>query len=155
MMDLGCHPMYGVSYLCGKPKRITSIFNTITDREVEDNAVSVIEFQNKCIAVVETALVSFNSPSSFEVYGTLGTLINREGQPLMLASCNLDDSVNGFVAVTDLPDALPSPLTMFLDACTKGTPIVFGLEAARNLSELLEMAYIAHKKNTVAGFHEE
>ncbi len=155
MMDLGCHPMYGVSYLCGKPKRITSIFNTITDREVEDNAVSVIEFQNKCIAVVETALVSFNSPSSFEVYGTLGTLIDREGQPLMLASCNLDDSVNGFVAVTDLPDALPSPLTMFLDACTKGTPIVFGLEAARNLSELLEMAYIAHKKNTVAGFHEE
>ena len=155
MMDLGCHPMYGVSYLCGKPKRITSIYNTVTDREVEDNAVSVIEFENKCIAVVETALVSFNSPSSFEVYGTQGTIIDRDGQPLMLASCNLDEPVNGFAPVTDLPAALPSPLTMFLDACTKDTPIVFGLDAARNLSELLEIAYVAHEKNIVAGFHEE
>lgn len=155
MMDLGCHPMYGVSYLCGKPKRITSVFNSITDRAVEDNAVSVIEFENKCIAIAETALVSFNSPSSFEIYGTQGTIIDRDGQPLMLASCNLDEPDDGFVPVTDLPDALPSPLIMFLDACTKGTPIVFGLEAARNLSELLEMAYVAHNNNTVVGFHEE
>lgn len=155
MMDLGCHAMYGVSYLCGKPKRITSIFNTITDREVEDNAVSVIEFQNKCVAVVETALVSFNSPFSFEIYGTQGTLIDREGQPLMFASYKSDKSSNNLAPVINLPDALPSPITMFLDACTKNTPIVFDLEAAHNLTELLEMAYIAHKKKTVARFHEK
>jgi len=154
MMDLGCHPMYGVSYLCGRPKRITSMYNTITGREVEDNAVNLIEFENKCIAVVETSLVTFNSPSSFEIYGTEGTLIDRDNQPLMLASCNQEDGQTGFLEVTDLPEALPNPMTMFLDACTKGTPIVFGLDAARNLSELLEMAYIAHKKNTVVGFNE-
>lgn len=155
MMDLGCHPMYGVSYLCGKPKRVTSIYNTITGRAVEDNAVNLIEFENKCIAVVETSLVTFNSPSSFEIYGTEGTLIDRDGQPLMLASCNLDDSQTGFLPVTDMPEALPSPLTMFLDACTKGTPIVFDMDAARNLSELLEMAYKAHKNNTVVRADED
>ena len=30
MMDLGCHPMYTASYLLGKPRRITSMFNTPT-----------------------------------------------------------------------------------------------------------------------------
>ncbi len=154
MMDLGCHPMYGVSFLCGRPKRITSMFNTITGRAVEDNAVNLIEFENKCIAIVETGLVSYNSPSSFEVYGTEGTLIDRDGQQLMLASSKLRDINSGFVPVTSLPKALPNPLIMFLDACTQNTPIVFGLDAARNLSELLEMAYIAHKKNTVVGFNE-
>ncbi len=151
MMDLGCHPMYEASYLCGRPARVTSIFNTITGREVDDNAVSVIEFKNKCIAVLETALVSFNSPSAFELYGTEGTLIERDGS-FRIASAHLENS--GFEPIKEMPNELPSPIVMFLDACTKGTPIEFGLEAARDLSELLEMAYIAHKQNTVEGFDE-
>lgn len=153
MMDLGCHPMYGVRWLCGRPRKITSVFNTITDREVDDNAVNLIEFNNKCIAVVETALVSYRSPSSFEIYGTEGTYIDRDGQPPMLASAHADES-DGFVPVTELPEALPSPMVMFLDACTKGTPIEFGLDDAMGLSELLEAAYKAHKNNTVERFHE-
>ena len=155
MMDLGCHPMYGASYLCGKPKRVTSMYNTITGREVEDNAVNLIEFENKCIAVVETSLVSYNTPSSFEIYGTEGTLIDHEGQQLMLASSKLKDINKGYIPVTSLPKALPNPINMFLDACTKGTKIEFGLDAARNLSELLEMAYKAHKKNTVERANED
>jgi len=154
MMDLGCHPMYEASYLCGRPARVASVFNTITGREVDDNAVSVIEFENKCVAVLETALVSYNSPSSFEIYGTEGTLIERDGS-YRIASANLDGAESGFVPVKDLPAALDSPMNMFLDACVKGTPIAFGLEDARNLSELLEMAYKAHKNNYVAVFNEE
>jgi predicted dehydrogenase len=152
MMDLGCHPMYGVSFLCGRPKRIASVFNHITDRAVDDNAASLIEFENKCIALVETALVSYHSPSSFEVYGTKGTLIDRDGQALLMAA---DDSEeDGYVEIKDLPQALPSPMVMFLDACVKGSPIEFGLDAARDLTELLEKAYIANKNNTVEVFDE-
>lgn len=153
MMDLGCHPMYGVSYLCGRPKRVSSVFNHITGRQVDDNAVSVIEFKNKCLAIVETALVSYRSPASFEIYGTKGSLIDREGQPLLLASEFNDEE--GFIEIKDLPQALASPMVMFLDACTKGSPIEFGLDAARDLTELLEKAYIAHKNNTVEVFDEE
>ncbi|MEE1011249.1 MAG: Gfo/Idh/MocA family oxidoreductase, partial [Acutalibacteraceae bacterium] len=29
MMDLGCHPMYLLAYLCGKPKKITGIANSV------------------------------------------------------------------------------------------------------------------------------
>ncbi len=154
MMDLGCHPMYGVAHLCGTPKRITSVFNSVTDRPVDDNAVNLIEFENKCIAVVETAFVSYKSPSSFEVYGTKGTLIDRDGQPLMIAAESLSNVNSGFIPVTNLPKALPSPMVMFLDACTKDGPIEFGLEKARSLPLLLEKAYIAHKNNSVEVFNE-
>ncbi len=150
MMDLGCHPMYGVSYLCGRPKRISSMFNYITKRPVDDNAVSVIEFENNCLAIVETALVSYNSPSSFEIYGTKGTLIDRDGQALLFTSEFIEEE--GYAEIEDPPQALPSPMVMFLDACTKGTPIEFGLEAARDLTELLEKAYISHKNGRVELF---
>ena len=46
MMDLGAHPMYTLYWLLGAPKAITSTFTQVTNRGVEDNAVSVIEFEN-------------------------------------------------------------------------------------------------------------
>jgi len=144
MMDLGCHPMYEASYFCGRPARIVSVFNTLTGREVDDNAVSVIEFQNKCIAVLETSLVSHHSPSSIELYGTEGCLLLNEGR-VRITSLNLDDDNGDFTDVETLPQALPEPIVMFLDACVNGTPIEFGLKEARDLTELLEKAYIAQK----------
>jgi predicted dehydrogenase len=148
MMDLGCHPMYTASYLLGKPARISSIYNTLTGKSVEDNAVNVIEFCNKAVAIVETSFVSFNTPGAFEIYGTDGTFI-ANGNEVKVACKRLNDVCNGFVTANKLPPALPAPLTMFLDACTKGTPIHFGLEDGIALTELLENAYLAHRKNTV------
>lgn len=148
MMDLGCHPMYTASYLLGKPARISSIYNTLTAKPVEDNAVNVIEFRNQAIAVVETSFVSFSTPGAFEVYGTDGTFIANGGE-VKLACRKLSDVYNGFITANKLPPALPTPMTMFLDACTKGTPIHFGLEDGIALTELLENAYLAHRRNAV------
>ncbi|MDR1438879.1 MAG: Gfo/Idh/MocA family oxidoreductase, partial [Clostridiales bacterium] len=63
MMDLGCHPMYVASYLLGKPARVASVFNTLfAPAPADDNAVSVVEFESKAIAVLETSFVSpFNA----------------------------------------------------------------------------------------------
>jgi predicted dehydrogenase len=148
MMDLGCHPMYTVSYLLGKPARITSIYNTLTDKPVEDNAVTVIEFRNQAVAVVETSFVSFNTPGAFEIYGTEGTFI-ANGPEVKLACKRLGDLHNGFISPNRLPPALPAPMTMFLDACTKGTPSHFGLDDGIALTELLEHAYMAQRTRTV------
>ncbi|WP_179283182.1 Gfo/Idh/MocA family oxidoreductase [Paenibacillus sp.] len=75
MMDLGCHPMYIASWLLGKPKRITCMFHYFTHRAVEDNAQCSIEFVNNAVALVETSLVTFKTPSALEIYGTEGTLM--------------------------------------------------------------------------------
>lgn len=45
MMDLGAHPMYTLHWFLGEPKSIVSQFTEVTHRGVEDNAVSVIEFE--------------------------------------------------------------------------------------------------------------
>lgn len=148
MMDLGCHPMYTASFLLGKPARISSIYNTLTGKPVEDNAVNLIEFANQAVAIVETSFVSYATPGAFEVYGTEGTLIANGGE-VKLNCRKLAEFCNGFVTVSRLPQALPSPMTLFLDALTRNGPIPFGLEAGIALTELLENAYIAHRENTV------
>lgn len=148
MMDLGCHPMYTASYLLGKPARISSIYNTLTGKPVEDNAVTVIEFRNKAVAVVETSFVSYNTPGAFEIYGTEGTFL-ANGPEVKVACRKLSDVAPGFITATRLPPALPAPMTMFLDACTRGTPIQFGLEDGIALTELLENAYVAHRTGKV------
>ena len=148
MMDLGCHPMYTASFLLGKPSRIGSVYNTLTNKPVEDNAVNVIEFANKAVAIVETSFVTYSTPGAFEVYGTDGTLIANGGD-VKLTCKSLSEFCRGFVNVTNLPAALPSPMTLYLDALTKDGPIPFGLDAGIALTELLENAYIAHKQNTM------
>ena len=58
MIDLGSHPMYTLYWLLGEPKSITSTFTQVTNRGVEDNAVSVIEFADGKIGVSETGFVT-------------------------------------------------------------------------------------------------
>ena len=36
-MDLGCHPMRTLAYLCGRPKRVTAIFNSPLGTPVDEN----------------------------------------------------------------------------------------------------------------------
>jgi 1,5-anhydro-D-fructose reductase (1,5-anhydro-D-mannitol-forming) len=145
MMDLGCHPMYLSSWVLGKPLRISSMFNTLTNRAVDDNAVCTIEFANKAIAIVETSLVTYNTPSAFEIYGTQGTLL-ISGETVSLTSRKMEGSLKGWVTRVALPPALPHPLKQWVDAIVEGTPILFGLEEGIRLTELLEAAYISHKE---------
>ncbi len=70
MIDLGAHGMYLSRWLLGTPRRCTSIFNSVTGRAVEDNAVSVIEFENNAVAINETSFVSWGGAYSVEIDGT-------------------------------------------------------------------------------------
>lgn len=149
MMDLGCHPMYAASWILGAPKRISSMFNTLTGRTVEDNSVCTIEFENKAIAVVETSLVSPFTPGLFELYGTEGTLIVY-GNDIKVKSKKF--GVQGWVTPDKLPAALPSPLRIFVEGVTQGKDIPFDTEAGTKLTQLMEGAYKAHKNNTVVTF---
>ena len=98
MIDLGAHPMYLSRWILGRPVAITSLFNNYTGRQVEDNAVCLVEFENKALAVVETGFVSSGSPFSLELYGTKGSLlIGGPENGIRLVSSSIDMKVPGWI----------------------------------------------------------
>ena len=144
MMDLGAHGMYVCRWLLGRPKRVLSAFNNVTDRAVEDNAISVIEFANGAIAVNEVSFVGFGGWYSLEIDGTEGgyrMLSAKEG--VSVRSKSFDDAAWHRPA---LPPPRPKPIDQWIDGCRLGTDIEFGLQAAIELTELMEAAYLAHRE---------
>lgn len=147
MMDLGCHPMYQLAALCGKPKRISSLFNAPLGSKVDENAVSIIEFENGIIGISETGFDSYYSPHKFEIYGTDGSLFEENGKVYVKTKETAEISNDPIAAKTENGDA--EPLSKFIDACIEGTgtPDGLGLDLAIALTELLENAYISDKNN--------
>lgn len=147
MMDLGCHPMYTAAYLLGKPARIASMFNnSFCPAPAEDNAVSVVEFTSKAIAVLETSFISPWSAECFELLGTEGALISV-GREVKIRSKKF--GVEGWVTVEKLPDAKPMAMRMWMNAILDGSPIPFGTERGEALTELLENAYLSHREQRI------
>jgi len=156
MMDLGAHVMYLSRWIMGKPVRMTSIFNARTDKakqhDIEDNAISMIEFENKGIAIAETSFVSASSPYMLELYGTEGSLlIGGPNTTVQLNSkkLNANAPVNGWVSPARLPKALPHPIEMFVKGVDEGADIPFDLEAGIQLTELMAAAYKSHKEDKI------
>jgi predicted dehydrogenase len=148
MMDLGCHPMYIASYLLGLPKRIASIYNNnYAPNGVDDNCVSVAEFENNAVAVLETSFISPIGVDSFEVLGSEGAIYYIDDK-IRLRTKNSD----GWTIIDRLPDTTPSALRQFIDSIEKGTDILFDLNKAIKLADLLEKAYISHKEQKIAKF---
>ena len=141
MIDLGAHPMYLIAWLLGKPTEVKSMFTSVTGCEVEDNAVSVMSYASGAIAVSETSFVSANSPSTLEIYGTEGSL-SIVGRDIRLYSSNIGlKGYNGWIIPSSLPNALPSPAQQFIDSCLHDKEILFGIDDATLLTEIMEMAY--------------
>ena len=146
MMDLGAHGMYLSRWLLGPPKRIVSVFNTVTGRAVDDNTVSVIEFENGAIAVNETSFTGFGGSYSLEIDGTEGgyrMLSPDEG--VQVRSKHLEGS--GWQQPVKMPEAHAKPIDQWIAGCVHGIPIEFGLDDAIGLTELMEAAYMADGEN--------
>lgn len=146
MMDLGAHPMYLARWIAGQPKRISSTFTYLTKHQVEDNAVSVIEFENGCTGVAETSFVSTNSPFSLELSGTEGSLLagGVDEHSVKIRSKKLDKKE--WVTPSELPPALPATVKIWVDGILQGAPIPFGLEEGTQLTELMQYAYVAARE---------
>ena len=146
MMDLGCHPMYTAPYLLGRPKRIASIFNTqYAPKAVDDNAVSVVEFENKAIAVLETSFISPYQANCFELLGTEGAVVSVDGS----IKVRTKDFKEGWFTPDKLPKPLPVAIRLWLDGIEKGSHIPFDTERGIILTEMLENAYISDKEQRI------
>ena len=146
MMDLGCHPLYVASHLLGKPARITSMFNnSVAPGGVDDNAVTVVEFDSKALAVLETGFISPYNGDCFELLGTEGAIVSTRGQ-ISMRSSRVQE---GWYIPNQVPAPQPPALRQWLDGIQTGSPIPFGLDKAKALTVLLENAYRADREQRI------
>ena len=138
MIDLGAHGMYLTDWICGVPTTATSVFtksdaSALNVDGVEDNAVTVMGFENGCIAVNETGFVSRGYPSSLEVGGEKG-YVRADNNGVVKATAD-----TGYKTVqVEVGANQTTPIDQFmtgqiLPGC--------GLEEAVRLTHLMVMAY--------------
>ena len=138
MIDLGAHPMYLINWFLGMPKYVSSAFTNVTDRPVEDNAVSLLEYKNGAIGVSETGFVSIADPYTIEISGTKGYL--RISGGVLSYSCPETD--NKKVTVKEFTTFCPQALDYWIDSIVNDTPNEkFGIDDAVSLTEIMTAAY--------------
>ncbi|NLD88015.1 MAG: Gfo/Idh/MocA family oxidoreductase [Clostridiales bacterium] len=137
MIDLGAHPMYTLEWICGKPKSVVSMFTNVTDRPVEDNAVSVLEFEGGIIGVSETGFVSTGNPYTLEISGTEGAIMLHGAD---FSFCG--KSTEGKWTKIDVSDKEALyPIKLWAECLTTGKDSPFPIDEAVSLSALMEAAY--------------
>ena len=151
MMDLGAHGMYLCRWLLGTPNRIVSVFNTVTGRAVDDNTVSVIEFDNGAIAVNETSFTGFGGAYSLEIDGTEGGYrMLSPGEGAQVRSKHLASAK--WQQPAALPEAHAKPVDQWIAGCVEGAPIEFTTQDAVDLTELMAAAYQSERERTSVSF---
>lgn len=137
MIDLGAHPMYTLGWFMGQPKSVVSMFTQVTGKGVEDNAVSVIEFEGGAIGVSETGFVTGGIPYVLEMSGTKGALMVHNNS--LEYSCEETDGK--LVKLTDLSEPSTMPIDAWIDACCGEGQVPNGIDDAVMLTRFMVGAY--------------
>lgn len=142
LMDLGAHPVYLANEILGEPKRVTAVMSRPLGHETDEAATVLVEYDNGQAAVLETSLISWNSPRVLEFYGTDGHLFSLN-ETVKVDLKSEDGSTEDAV----LPERAPMPIKHFLAACEGegSVPAEFGLDAAIRLTKVMVAAYESAK----------
>lgn len=142
MIDLGAHGMYLIDWILGMPQQFTSVFGVACDNEaaslkntdgVEDNAVTVMAYENGCIAINETGFVSYRTPLFMEVSGDKGYVRMEDDKVI---KCT--EQTNGEIVPAELEKELLPPIVQFL---TGDIESGCSLKEAENLTVMMVKAY--------------
>ena len=150
LMDLGAHGMYLTRWLLGMPESVNAALTFVTGKEVEDNAVTFMKYEDGCIAIQETGFVSSQSPFSLEIYGTEGSLlIQGPNQTITFATNSSGEGgISGWIVPSRLPQPGVSPMEQWIEGIRNDAPIDFGVEDGIALTQLMVAAYQAHETGT-------
>ena len=141
MIDLGAHPMYLLQWFLGDARRVSSSFLNATDRPVEDNAVSLIEFDNGVIGVSETGFVSIADPFIVEISGTKGFVQIGRGMTVAIDGKGVET-----IDPKEIPYRQKSPIPYWLDSIRNDTPNeIYTVEEGEALTRIMVAAYKASK----------
>jgi len=149
MIDLGAHPMYLTRLFLGLSESVSASFVSITKYPVEDNVVAVLRYPQGALGIAEASFVNHFSPFTIEVHGTDGSLLY--GTPD--ATLRIRSSLAGKPARDtwsvwkEIPPDQPSPFQQWVSHMQHGTMATENVQAAIDLSMLIEAANISAKKD--------
>jgi len=155
LFDLGCHTVDVMRWFMGEPESLVARINNFSGAyNIDDNSVVTIQFKNKALGILDTAFVHRSGPNLMELYGTEGCLIRGlPGQGLLMQSRKVKaGDIEGWIQPTNLPKPLPSPMQQWINAILRDEPMTITVEDGRNLTQLLEAAYIAAKEGREVRF---
>jgi 1,5-anhydro-D-fructose reductase (1,5-anhydro-D-mannitol-forming) len=143
LVDLGCHPMYLARiFLGGLPDTVSATYGHVTGREVDDNAVAILQYPNGAIGVVEAGFVNRYSPFSIEVHGTEGSLLFGTPDAKLLVRSPRQKDGESFVEL-ELPDRAPMAFEQWVAHINDGTTATENVALAVDLTRLMEAANLS------------
>lgn len=134
--------MYLTEWILGMPDQFVSVFKNACENpetlarnleHVEDNAITVMSYENGCIAVNETGFVSKNYPYSLEVGGDKG-YARLENNKVVKATVQTQNQIEEAV----LEPALPLPIVQFVTGQIEEGG---GMREAKALTHMMVKAY--------------
>lgn len=133
-MDLGAHGMYLAQWLLGMPDTYGSAMGYCYPTQVEDNAVTVMGYNNGAVAVNETSFVSNCCPVTMELGGENGFVYYKGKGPVIKSTVATD-----YKPVEEpLENGLPRPIIQFLTGNILGG---CGIDDGIKLAEMMDGAY--------------
>ena len=156
LFDLGCHNTDVMRWFMGEPKSmIAKVQNFSGTYDIDDNTVVVIEFKNGALGVLDTGFVHRAGPNPIEIYGTDGYIGRDPSGGILLTSTQLQaEGIRGYIKPDprSLPPDLPHPFEQWVSAILHDTPMTITVEDGRNLTQLLEAAYVAAREGREVTF---
>ena len=142
LFDLGCHRVDVIRWLMGEPKSAISKINNFTGNyPIDDNSVSVVEFTNKALGVVDVSWTHRSGPNMLELYGTEGSLVIGHGD-LHFETRRLSDEEK-VAYIANRPESLPTPMQQWIDTIQRDEPMTISIADGRNLTKLMQAFYLS------------
>lgn len=145
LFDLGCHRVDVIRWLMGEPKSVVSVINNFTNTyDIDDNSVTLVEFENNAIGIIDVTWIHRSGPNMLELYGTEGSIIFGHPKGAAMTSGKLsDEEIAEFLAPENRPKTPGSPMQQWVSAVLHDTPMTITIQDGRNLTELLQATYMA------------
>jgi len=135
MLDLGAHPLYLTRLFLGIPRTVTATFGDVTGRDVDDNAVAVLGYENGAIGIAETSFVSGAPGSAIVVTGSEGSVRYMVGEDHLILRRGREAAER-----IELTEPNRTPFQRWVEAIRTGASTRENLTLALELSALAEAA---------------
>ncbi len=146
LIDLGCHPMYLTRLFLGLPESVQATYGYVTHKEVEDNAVAVLQYKNGAVGIVEAGFVNSHSPFSIEVHGTEGSLFYGTPANQIVYRTNLQgESQKKEWTIVNQLDGVASAFDQWVTHIQHNTIAQENIALALDLSKLMDAANLSAK----------
>lgn len=137
LIDLGAHPVYVAMHLFGRaPVSVQASVGHVSGREVDDNAVLVMDFGG-VFAVVEVSMVASYFGTTLEVVGTAGSVVveGLNGTPRVKRGADAEWTD------AELAEAGDDPFTAWVARIHAGSSDPAHLRTAVDVTRVLEAGY--------------